>query len=55
MHVISQRRKGLFMLSASKELGVIKWKRKKFFKGFDSLKDKEENKDYYIKIRIYWR
>ena len=37
------------MLSSSKELGVIKWKRKKFFKAFDPLEDKEENKDCHIK------
>ena len=37
------------MLSASKELGVIKRKRKKSFQAFDPLKDKEENKDCHIK------
>ena len=35
--------KALFMLSASKELGVIK--RKRSFKAFDPLEDKEEKKD----------
>ena len=43
------------MLSVSKELGVIKRKRKKSFKAFDPLEDKEENKDCHIKKRkIYW-
>ena len=49
--IISQRWKErhYFMLSASKILGVIKRKRKKSFKAFDPLKDKEENKDFHIK------
>ena len=41
--------KALFMLSSSKELGVIKRKRKKFCKAFDPFEDKEENKECHIK------
>ena len=49
-HYFSKKKgKALFMLSASKELGVIKRKRKKYFKAFDPLEDKEENKDCHIK------
>ena len=33
------------MLSASKELGMIKMKRKKSFKSFDPLKNNEERKE----------
>ena len=33
------------MLSASKEIGVIKRKKKKSIQAFDPLEDKEENKD----------
>ena len=43
--------KALFMLSASKELGVIKGK--KSFKAFDPLEDKEENKDCHKKRRKF--
>ena len=49
-HYFSKKKgKALFMLSASKELGVIKRKRKKSFKAFDPLEDKEESKDCHIK------
>ena len=49
-HYFSKKKgKALFMLSVSKELGVIKRKRKKSYKAFDHLEDKEENKDYHIK------
>ena len=34
------------MLSASRELGVIKRIRKRSFKAFDPLEDKEESKEY---------
>ena len=34
------------MLSASRELGVIKRKRKRSFKAFDPLEDKEKSKEY---------
>ena len=45
-HYFSKKKgKTLFMLSASKELGVIKRKRKRSFKAFDPLEDKEEKKD----------
>ena len=37
------------MLFVSKELGVIKRKRKKSFKAFDPLEDIWENKDCHIK------
>ena len=37
--------KALFMLSASKELGMIKRKRKKSFKSFDPLNNDEERKE----------
>ena len=50
VHYFSKKKgKALFMLSASKELGVIKRKRQKSFKAFDPLEDKEENRDYRIK------
>ena len=39
-----KKRKALFMLTASKELGIIKRKRKKSFKAFDPFIDKEETK-----------
>ena len=39
-----KERKTLFMLTASKELGIIKRKRKKSFKAFDLSIDKEETK-----------
>ena len=45
-HYFSKKKgKALFMLSASKELGVIKGKRGRSFKAFDPLEDKEEKKD----------
>ena len=45
-HYFSKKKgKALFMLSASKELGVIIRKRKRSFKAFDPLEDKEEKKD----------
>ena len=46
-HYFSKKKgKALFMLSASRELGVIKRKRKRSFKAFDPLEDKEESKEY---------
>ena len=42
-YFLKKKRKALFMLSASKELWVIK--RKRSFKAFDPLEDKEEKKD----------
>ena len=46
-HYFSKKKgKALFMLSASRELGVIKRKRKRSFKSFDPLEDKEESKEY---------
>ena len=39
-----KKRKALFMLTASKELRIIKRKRKKSFKAFDPSIDKEETK-----------
>ena len=44
-HYFSKKKgKALFMLTASKELGIIKRKRKKSFKAFDPSIDKEETK-----------
>ena len=44
-HYFSKKKgKALFMLTASKELGIIKRKRKKSFKAFDPSIDKEEIK-----------
>ena len=44
-HYFSKKKgKALFMLTASKELGIIKRKRKKSFKAFDPAIDKEETK-----------
>ena len=49
-HYFSKKKeKALFMLSTSKELGVINRKRKKSFKAFDPLENKEENRDCHIK------
>ena len=45
-HYFSKKKgKALFMLSASKELGVVKRERKRSFKAFDPLEDKEEKKN----------
>ena len=45
-HYFSKKKgKALFMLTASKELGIIKRKRKKSFKAFDPSIDKEETKN----------
>ena len=45
-HYFSKKKgKALFMLTASKELGIIKRKRKKSFKSFDPNTDKEETKE----------
>ena len=45
-HYFSKKKgKALFMLTASKELGIIKKKRKKSFKTFDPNIEKEETKD----------
>ena len=47
VHYFSKKKgKALFMFSASKELAVIKRKKKKSIKEFDLLEDK----DYHIKI-----
>ena len=44
-HYFSKRKgKAFFMLTASKELGIMKRKRKKSFKAFDLSIDKEETK-----------
>ena len=49
-HYFSKKKgKALFMLSASRELGTIKRKRKKSFKSFDPLKNEEEKKDHNLK------
>ena len=44
VHYFPKKGKALFMLTASKELGIIKRKRKKSFKAFDPSIDKEETK-----------
>ena len=50
VHYFSKKKgKALFMLSASKELGTIKRKRKKSIKEFDPFKDEEEKKEYWSK------
>ena len=41
-----KKEKALFMLSASKELGKIKRKRKKSIKEFDPFQDEEEKKKF---------
>ena len=49
-HYFSKKKgKALFMLSASKELGTIKRKRKKSIKGFDPFKDEEEKREFWSK------
>ena len=46
-HYFSKKKgKALFMLSASKELGTIKRKRKKSIREYDPYKDEEEVKEY---------
>ena len=52
-HYFSKKKgKVLFMLTSSKELGIIKRKRKKLFKAFDPSIDKEETKSRWKRSKL---